>query len=92
MADMPSDGSWNMTGFKNTTVDVPIPLEDLEKEYCRLTSQPYPIPEMVFVRSWMLFRVSLERFPVSNIDDPSITVVRHLAGYCSPLCPATGKL
>jgi len=69
---MPSDGTWNMTGFKNTTVDVPIPLEDLEKEYCRLTSQPYPIPEMVFVRSWMLFRVSLERFLVSNIDDPSI--------------------
>jgi hypothetical protein len=69
---MPSDGTWSMTGFKNTTVDVPIPLEDLEKEYCRLTSQPYPIPEMVFVRSWMLFRVRLEIFFVSNIDDPSI--------------------
>lgn len=57
-----------MTGFKNTTVDVPIPLEDLEKEYCRLTSQPYPIPEMVFVRSWMLFRVSFEGLLVSDID------------------------
>jgi len=92
MADLPGDGTWHMTGFKNTTIDVPIPLEDLEKEYCRLISQPYPIPEMVFVRSWMLFRVSLERFLVSNIDDPSIIVVRHLAGYRSPLCPATGKL
>ena len=24
-----------------------------------MTKQPYPIPEMVFARSWMLFRVSL---------------------------------
>ncbi len=23
-----------------------------------MTNQPYPIPEMVFARSWMLFRVS----------------------------------
>lgn len=59
MEDMPGDGKWEMTGFKNTTVNVPIPLEDLEREYCRLTSQPYPIPEMVFVRSWMFFRLSV---------------------------------
>ena len=44
-------------GFKNTMVDVPIVLEDLEREYCRLTAQAYPMPEMVFTRSWMLFRV-----------------------------------
>ena len=37
--------------------DVPISLETLEKEYCRLLNQPYPIKELVFVRSWMLFRV-----------------------------------
>jgi len=91
MADMPGNGKMNMTGFKNTTVDVPIPLEDLEKEYCHLTSQPYPIPEMVFVRSWMFFRVSLEIF-LFPILTPSMIVVRHLAGYCSPLCPAAGKL
>lgn len=48
-----------MTGFKNVTVDLPIPLEDLEREYCRLTTQPYPIREMVFVRSWMLFRLAV---------------------------------
>lgn len=48
-----------LKGFKNVTKDVPIPLEDLEREYCRLTSQPYPIKEMVFVRSWMLFRVRM---------------------------------
>ncbi|KAG2366201.1 kinase-like domain-containing protein [Suillus spraguei] len=45
--------------FKNATKDVPIPLEDLEREYCRLTNQLYPIKEMVFVRSWMLFRLAI---------------------------------
>ncbi|KAG1737895.1 kinase-like domain-containing protein [Suillus paluster] len=45
--------------FKNATKDVPIPLEDLEHEYCRLTNQPYPIKEMVFARSWMLFRLAI---------------------------------
>lgn len=47
-----------MVGFKNQSKDVPIALEVLEREYCRLTKQPYPIPEMIFARSWMLFRVS----------------------------------
>lgn len=46
-----------LVGFKNTTENVPITLEDLEREYCRLTKQPYPIKEMTFARSWMLFRV-----------------------------------
>ncbi|PPQ63019.1 hypothetical protein CVT24_005965 [Panaeolus cyanescens] len=58
MNDLP-EGQFVMRGFKNTTVDVPIPLEDLEREYCRLTNLPYPIKEMVFVRSWMLFRLSV---------------------------------
>jgi len=59
MRDIPSTGPFTIRGYKNTTVDVPIQLEDLEREYCRLTSQPYPIPEMVFVRSWMLFRLAV---------------------------------
>lgn len=46
-------------GFKNITKDVPISLEDLEREYCRSTGQDYPIKDMIFVRSWMLFRVRL---------------------------------
>lgn len=46
-----------MRGYKGTSENIPIALEDLEQEYCRLASQPYPILEMVFVRSWMLFRV-----------------------------------
>jgi len=57
-ADIPNDLPF-MRGFKNATKDVPIPREDLEREYCRLTGRPYPIREMVFVRSWMLFRLSV---------------------------------
>ncbi|KAJ3513985.1 hypothetical protein NLJ89_g2640 [Agrocybe chaxingu] len=49
MKDLPSDGLMPFRGFKNTTVDVPIPLEDLEKEYCRLSGLPYPIPSIVFL-------------------------------------------
>lgn len=44
--------------FKNNDAEAPIALDVLEREYCRVTHQPYPIPEIVFARSWMLFRVS----------------------------------
>ncbi|KZT21074.1 kinase-like protein [Neolentinus lepideus HHB14362 ss-1] len=47
-----------LEGFKNTK-DQPIELDALESEYCRLIAQPYPIPEMIFARSWMLFRLSV---------------------------------
>ena len=43
--------------FKDNDAEAPLRLEELEREYCRITGQPYPIPEMVFARSWMLFRV-----------------------------------
>jgi hypothetical protein len=45
--------------FKGAPERQPIALEELEREYCRHTNQPYPIPEMIFARSWMLFRVRL---------------------------------
>ncbi|KAJ7668700.1 kinase-like domain-containing protein [Mycena polygramma] len=48
-----------MNGFKDAPALQPIALEELEREYCRLTHQPYPITEMVFVRSWMLFRLAV---------------------------------
>ncbi|KAI0313307.1 kinase-like domain-containing protein [Amylostereum chailletii] len=51
--------SITLRGFKSSPQDMPIPLEDLEREYCRLTKQPYPIHEMVFVRSWMLLRLGI---------------------------------
>lgn len=43
--------------FKGNGDEAPIRLEELEREYCQVTRQPYPIPEMIFARSWMLFRV-----------------------------------
>lgn len=46
-----------LTSFKDAPERQPISLEELEREYCRLTRQPYPIKEMVFVRSWSFFRV-----------------------------------
>ncbi|KAI0688168.1 APH-domain-containing protein [Cerioporus squamosus] len=51
----PPNGSLS-AAFKNNDAEAPISLEELEREYCRITNQPYPIPEMVFARSWMLFR------------------------------------
>lgn len=59
MKDFPKNSSFIMHGYKGTSEHVPIALEDLEQEYCRLTNQSYPIHEMVFVRSWMLFRLSV---------------------------------
>lgn len=56
MAIYPKETTWKMLGFKNSH-SAPLPLEDIEREYCRYTSQSYPIEGMVFVRSWMLFRV-----------------------------------
>jgi hypothetical protein len=46
-----------MVGFKNSPGTEPISLAELEREYCRVTQQPFPIAEMEFARSWMLFRV-----------------------------------
>ncbi|KAJ8501845.1 hypothetical protein ONZ45_g12012 [Pleurotus djamor] len=48
-----------MNAFKNNEREAPIALEDIEKEYCRLSNLSYPIPEMPFVRSWMLFRLAV---------------------------------
>ncbi|KAH9942180.1 APH-domain-containing protein [Epithele typhae] len=45
-----------MAAFKNNVKEAPIELEALEREYCHISGQPHPIPEMVFARSWMLFR------------------------------------
>lgn len=56
--EVPPSIGGSVRGFKFDGGDAPIALESLEQEYCRLTYQPYPITEMVFARSWMLFRVS----------------------------------
>ena len=46
-------------GFKNVE-NVPIAKEEMEGEYCRTTGWSYPITEIVFVRSWMVMRVSVQ--------------------------------
>ncbi|KAI0691906.1 kinase-like protein [Cytidiella melzeri] len=45
-------------GFKNSDI-APCSLEELEREYCKVTGQPYPIQELVFANSWMLFRLAI---------------------------------
>jgi hypothetical protein len=78
MSLIPENTVFTMRGYKGATQDVPIPLEDLEKEYCRLTKQPYPIPEMVFVRSWMFFRVcSLKAVSITQLFNifPKLSVI-----------------
>ncbi|KAJ8520188.1 hypothetical protein ONZ45_g2948 [Pleurotus djamor] len=48
-----------LNAFKNNKEAEPIALEDIEREYCRLSNLVYPIPDMPFVRSWMLFRLAV---------------------------------
>ncbi|KAL0955798.1 hypothetical protein HGRIS_002007 [Hohenbuehelia grisea] len=62
--DIPKDlvgkSTATMNAFKDAPEGVaPIALEDIEREYCRLQKQQYPLAEMVFIRSWMLFRLSV---------------------------------
>jgi hypothetical protein len=45
-------------GFKNAVPAPVISYPELEQEYCRLMGLPYPVKEMPYVQSWMLFRVS----------------------------------
>ncbi|KAG8750946.1 hypothetical protein FRC14_008267, partial [Serendipita sp. 396] len=45
-------------GLKNSP-DSPIQLEDIRKEYCRLTKQPYPLQGATFTSSWMIFRLAI---------------------------------
>ena len=47
-----------LIGFKNSP-NQPADLAELEREYCRLMHQPYPLPGLVFARSWMLFRLAV---------------------------------
>lgn len=80
-----------MRGFKNSP-DVPISLAEMEKEYCRLTQQPYPIKEMVFARSWMLFRVCISGcLGLFQYIYSLLAVINHFAGCSGPICKTTGE-
>ena len=56
---VPPDQPLTTRGYKNATEadGMPIALEVIEREYCRLMGLSYPIKDIVFVRSWMLMRV-----------------------------------
>ncbi|KAG8808940.1 hypothetical protein FRC17_003690 [Serendipita sp. 399] len=45
-------------GLKNAP-DAPIKLEDIRREYCRLTNQSYPLQGATFTSSWMIFRLAI---------------------------------
>ncbi|KAJ3748593.1 protein kinase subdomain-containing protein PKL/CAK/ACAD [Lentinula detonsa] len=61
----------NVRAFKDLTTNAvtgsgkggescaPVQLELLEKEYCKRMKLGYPLKDIVFVRSWMLFRTSI---------------------------------
>jgi len=52
----PDETGGLLAGYKNHPGTEPISLEELEREYCRIVRQPYPITEMGFARSWNLIR------------------------------------
>ncbi|EJD08019.1 kinase-like protein [Fomitiporia mediterranea MF3/22] len=58
--DIPDDGA----GFGHSLLtfesgQIPASIEELEREYCSLTNQSYPVEGIVFARSWMVFRLSI---------------------------------
>jgi len=55
----PADQTMISHGYRNGKGSAPVALEDVEREYCRLMHQAYPIRDMAFVRSWMLFRLAI---------------------------------
>jgi len=47
-------------GFKGLPSDeMPVTLDELYREYCRITGFQYPLIEMPYVSSWMIFRLSI---------------------------------
>jgi len=55
-----ASGGYLQSGLLGAPPDtIPIDLEEVEREYCRLTNTTYPIVEMPFVRSWMTFRLAI---------------------------------
>ncbi len=77
----PNDlGGRIMVGYKNSPDTEPISLAELERDYCQVTRQPYPIAEMSFARSWMLFRVCHHSF--LRAGDP-VRPSRHVLTYLS---------
>ncbi|KAH7875474.1 kinase-like protein [Lentinula edodes] len=66
---LPTDGVFrqNVRAFKGLPTNIgtseencaPVQIDLLEKEYCRCMNLEYPLKDIVFVKSWMLFRTSI---------------------------------
>lgn len=91
---VPPGATITVRTFKNTTKDVPIPLEDLQREYCQLLNLPYPMPEMVFVYSWMLFRSAIiaQGIAARYARRQASSERAHLYGQAFPLFGKLAKL
>jgi len=49
-----------LIGFKGASAEeVPVSLDELHREYCKLTGWEHPLHEMPYVSSWMLFRLAI---------------------------------
>lgn len=57
----------HLQAFNFKEEDRPASREELEREYCVRTKQPYPIEELIFVRAWMLVRVRIDFFLSSRL-------------------------
>jgi hypothetical protein len=56
-------------GLKGLTYDqLPVTLEDLQREYCKVSGLSYPIEGADYATSWMFFRVRL--LPILIHPDP----------------------
>ncbi|KZT35201.1 kinase-like protein [Sistotremastrum suecicum HHB10207 ss-3] len=80
-----------LRGFKNDPTQQPIELEQLEREYSRLTGWPYPIREMTFARSWMFLRLAIISQGIAARFARRQASSEH-AGIHTNLFPALGNL
>ncbi|KAG5647059.1 hypothetical protein DXG03_001429 [Asterophora parasitica] len=90
-ANIPKDIPFTLQGYGGAATDAPIALEVLEREYCRLTNQPYPIPGITFVRSWTLFKLAVISQGIAaryaRRQASSEQAYLHVSGF-----PVVGKL
>jgi hypothetical protein len=71
----------SIPGLKNDP-KAPLGLEDVRKEYCHLTGNPYPLEGAVYASSWMIFRVS----PVRRRHYSCLTNMTPAGHHCTRNC------
>jgi len=89
-ATAPSAAGAVVKGFKGVE-NIPITKEEMEEEYCKVTGWRYPIMEIVFVRSWMVMRVSDRDVEFLTNRADSGLVGYHRSRCCCSVCQATSQ-